>query len=242
MRPPIDVDGLKEDIASASPEQRIQLLEMLQSSAGIQELVKAGLLKWEDLMKENPPAGEPGHVSNPDGGKPPDMIIDAEGLDKLQTALEAFMQRKQINEATERASYAQQVTRPGPRRSVGGFLPGKSGRQEPLDGTVPRPGAAARSAQRGMDRRGAHQDQLAQAVAKERNMRRDSSAKERHPEEQCLRRLRTSPRNELRGWCQTHRHTALGSRYVGRRPGPAAAARLARHQAVRGRDRPAALC
>ena len=40
--PPIDVDGLKKDIASASPEQRIRLLELLQSSAGIQELVKAG--------------------------------------------------------------------------------------------------------------------------------------------------------------------------------------------------------
>ena len=38
------------------------MLELLQSPAGIQELAKAGLLKWEDLMKENPPAGEPGHV------------------------------------------------------------------------------------------------------------------------------------------------------------------------------------
>ena len=45
VQAPIDVGGLKQDLQSASPEQRIRLLELLQSSAGIQELVKAGLLK-----------------------------------------------------------------------------------------------------------------------------------------------------------------------------------------------------
>ena len=121
---PIDVGGIKKDLASASPEQRIRILEILQSSTGIQELVKAGLLKWEDLMKKNPDEGQPGHISNP-GGQPPEMIIDADGLNKLQTALEEFTRRKQINQTTERATYAREVTQAGPRKSTGGFLPGK---------------------------------------------------------------------------------------------------------------------
>ena len=49
---------------------RINLLQELQRNPQLQDLVKAGLMRWDDIMIKNPPATDSNHVSNPDGDDP----------------------------------------------------------------------------------------------------------------------------------------------------------------------------
>ena len=73
----------------ASPDERIQLLQELQRSPELQDLVKAGLMNWDDMLVKNPPAGSDKHVSNPDGDDPA-YVIDSEKLADLRRKLAAY--------------------------------------------------------------------------------------------------------------------------------------------------------
>ena len=61
--------------------EKIKLLEVLQMDPNLQALVKAGLFKWDEIMKDND-----GSVVSPDGSKPP-KIIDESKLKDLQSKL-----------------------------------------------------------------------------------------------------------------------------------------------------------
>ena len=115
------IQRAKDELEGASPMERIRLLEVLQASPGIQELVKAGLFKWQDIMKPNPTGPE--HVSNPDGADPA-MVIDAASLDKLQTALLQYAQRQQTTKTIDIQRYAQQTSTAGNKTGTG-FFPGR---------------------------------------------------------------------------------------------------------------------
>ena len=73
----------------ASPDERIQLLQELQRSPELQDLVKAGLMDWSDMLIKNPPAGSDKHVSNPDGDDPA-YVINSEKLADLRRKLAAY--------------------------------------------------------------------------------------------------------------------------------------------------------
>ena len=115
------IQRAKNELEGASPMERIRLLEVLQASPGIQELVKAGLFKWQDIMKPNPTGPE--HVSNPDGADPA-MVIDAASLDKLQTALLQYAQQQQTTKSIDIQRYAQQTSTAGIKPGTG-FYPGR---------------------------------------------------------------------------------------------------------------------
>jgi len=115
------IQRAKDELEGASPMERIRLLEVLQASPGIQELVKAGLFKWQDIMKPNPTGPE--HVSNPDGADPA-MVIDAASLDKLQAALLQYAQQQQTTKTIDIQRYAQQTSTAGNKPGTG-FYPGR---------------------------------------------------------------------------------------------------------------------
>ena len=76
-------------LKGASPDERIQLLQELQRNPELQDLVKAGLMEWNDLLVKNPPAGSDNHVSNPDGDDP-EYVIDSKKLADLRRKLAAY--------------------------------------------------------------------------------------------------------------------------------------------------------
>ena len=131
------IQRAKDELEGASPMERIRLLEVLQASPGIQELVKAGLFKWQDIMKPNPTGPE--HVSNPDGADPA-MVIDAASLDKLQTALLQYAQQQQTTKTIDIQRYAQQTSTAGIKTGTG-FYPGRSVYTFPrhIPGSLPNP-------------------------------------------------------------------------------------------------------
>jgi hypothetical protein len=131
------IQRAKDELEGASPMDRIRLLEVLQASPGIQELVKAGLFKWQDIMKPNPTGPE--HVSNPDGADPA-MVIDAASLDKLQTALLQYAQQQQTTKTIDIQRYAQQTSTAGIKPGTG-FYPGRSVYTFPrhIPGSLPNP-------------------------------------------------------------------------------------------------------
>jgi hypothetical protein len=131
------IQRAKDELEGASPMERIRLLEVLQASPGIQELVKAGLFKWQDIMKPNPTGPE--HVSNPDGADPA-MVIDAASLDKLQTALLQYAQQQQTTKTIDIQRYAQQTSTAGIKPGTG-FYPGRSVYTFPrhIPGSLPNP-------------------------------------------------------------------------------------------------------
>eukprot|EP01043_Picozoa_sp_COSAG02_P038547 COSAG02_NODE_2981_length_7624_cov_3.557475_7_plen_64_part_00 len=49
------LSSASSNLKGASPDERVKLLETLQSDPQLQELVKAGLMNWNDLMRPNPP-------------------------------------------------------------------------------------------------------------------------------------------------------------------------------------------
>ena len=129
------IQRAKDELAGASPLERIRLLEVLQSSPGIQELVKAGLFDWREIMKPNPSG--PDHVSNPDGADP-EMVVDGSSLDKLQSALLEYAQRQQNAQTANLQHYAQDRATPGSKKSTG-FYPDRDVFMYPrhIAGTLP---------------------------------------------------------------------------------------------------------
>ena len=83
------IAGASGKLNGASPDERIQLLQELQRSPELQDLVKAGLMNWDDMLIKNPPAGSDKHVSNPDGDDPA-YVIDSEKLADLRRKLAAY--------------------------------------------------------------------------------------------------------------------------------------------------------
>jgi hypothetical protein len=83
------IAGASGKLNGASPDERIQLLQELQRSPELQDLVKAGLMNWDDMLVKNPPAGSDKHVSNPDGDDPA-YVIDSEKLADLRRKLAAY--------------------------------------------------------------------------------------------------------------------------------------------------------
>ena len=105
--------GLK----GASPDERVQLLETLQNDPQLRELVKAGLMSWDDVMRPNPAEGSEGHVPGVGAGKP---VIDSKKLAALQSKLSTAAQ-KQANDLRR----VQQVVER--RRTTAGAVPAAAG-------------------------------------------------------------------------------------------------------------------
>lgn len=108
-------------LKGASPDERVKLLETLQSDPQLQELVRAGLMNWSDLMRPNPAKGSEGHVASVDEGDP---VIDPTKLAALQSKLSTAAQR-QANDLTR----VQQVVER--RRTTPGAVPATSGAMFP---------------------------------------------------------------------------------------------------------------
>ena len=96
----------------ASSEVRIQLLEELQRNSQLQELVKAGLMRWDDLMIKNPPATDSNNVSNPDGDNP-EYVIDRTKLVDLQRKLSDYASKQSATLGNLQQTIARRRTTPG---------------------------------------------------------------------------------------------------------------------------------
>ena len=96
----------------ASSEVRIQLLEELQRNSQLQALVKAGLMRWDDLMIKNPPATDSNHVSNPDGDNP-EYVIDRTKLVDLQRKLSDYASKQSATLGNLQQAVARRRTTPG---------------------------------------------------------------------------------------------------------------------------------
>ena len=96
----------------ASSEVRIQLLEELQRNSQLQALVKAGLMRWDDLMIKNPPATDSNHVSNPDGDNP-EYVIDRTKLVDLQRKLSDYASKQSATLGNLQQTIARRRTTPG---------------------------------------------------------------------------------------------------------------------------------
>jgi hypothetical protein len=105
------------NLKGASPDERVKLLGTLQSDPQLQELVKAGLMNWNDLMRPNPPEKTEGHVAGVEAGEP---VLDPTKLAALQSKLSTAAQ-KQANELTR----VQQVVER--RRTTPGAVPASAG-------------------------------------------------------------------------------------------------------------------
>ena len=109
------IAGASGKLNGASPDERIQLLQELQRSPELQDLVKAGLMNWDDMLIKNPPAGSDKHVSNPDGDDPA-YVIDSEKLADLRRKLAAY--------GTKQAASLQNVQEAvARRRTTAGSVP-----------------------------------------------------------------------------------------------------------------------
>ena len=109
------IAGASGKLNGASPDERIQLLQELQRSPELQDLVKAGLMNWDDMLVKNPPAGSDKHVSNPDGDDPA-YVIDSEKLADLRRKLAAYGTKQ----AADLQNVQEAVAR---RRTTAGSVP-----------------------------------------------------------------------------------------------------------------------
>ena len=95
----------------ASSEVRIDLLQELQRNPQLQDLVKAGLMRWDDLMIKNPPATDSNHVSNPDGDDP-EYVIDRKKLVGLQRKLSDYQTKQTASLSNVQQAVARRRTTP----------------------------------------------------------------------------------------------------------------------------------
>ena len=96
----------------ASSEVRIDLLQELQRNPQLQDLVKAGLMRWDDIMIKNPPATDSNHVSNPDGDDP-EYVIDRKKLVDLQRKLSDYQTKQTATLSNVQQTMARRRTTPG---------------------------------------------------------------------------------------------------------------------------------
>lgn len=95
----------------ASSEVRIDLLQELQRNPQLQDLVKTGLMRWDDIMIKNPPATDSNHVSNPDGDDP-EYVIDRKKLVGLQRKLSDYQTKQTASLSNVQQAVARRRTTP----------------------------------------------------------------------------------------------------------------------------------
>eukprot|EP01043_Picozoa_sp_COSAG02_P033622 COSAG02_NODE_2303_length_9183_cov_6.229369_7_plen_252_part_00 len=105
----------------ASSEVRIDLLQELQRNPQLQDLVKAGLMRWDDIMIKNPPATDSNHVSNPDGDDP-EYVIDRKKLVDLQRKLSDYQVKQTSGLSNVQQAIARRRTTPGVVPSAGNAI------------------------------------------------------------------------------------------------------------------------
>jgi hypothetical protein len=125
----------------ASPDERIQLLQELQRSPELQDLVKAGLMNWDDMLVKNPPAGSDNHVSNP-AGDDPAYVIDSKKLADLRRKLAAYGAKQTATLQNVQQAVARRRTTPGSVPSAqDAIFPGVKVWTPVAWAPAPRPGA-----------------------------------------------------------------------------------------------------
>jgi len=125
----------------ASPDERIQLLQELQRSPELQDLVKAGLMNWDDMLVKNPPADSDNHVSNP-AGDDPAYVIDSKKLADLRRKLAAYGAKQTATLQNVQQAVARRRTTPGSVPSAqDAIFPGVKVWTPVAWAPAPRPGA-----------------------------------------------------------------------------------------------------
>ena len=112
----------KSRSAGASPALSHQILAQLQGDPSLARLARDGLLRWEDIVHENPAEGAAGHVAGVEVGAP--VLIPA----KLQTVYDnlALVQQRDSAKLTGAVEVNNEArTTPGFRPGGEGFYPGR---------------------------------------------------------------------------------------------------------------------
>ena len=110
-----DLNEIEKRIHGASSLEKIKLLEAMQLDPNLRAMVQAGLLSWNELMKNND-----GSVVAPDGTKP-SMIIDEDKLKDVQSKLLKLGLQQQQETDIRVQQYQKQRTIPGPKTGTGFF-------------------------------------------------------------------------------------------------------------------------
>jgi hypothetical protein len=124
------------ELEGASPMDKVKLLEVFQMDPNLQALVRAGLFKWDDVLKAND-----GSVVLPDGSRPT-KIIDQNKLSTLRNTLQTVSTRMESVALEQVQIREQRRATPGPKTSrADGFFPGVNVYMPPryLPGRLPNP-------------------------------------------------------------------------------------------------------
>lgn len=118
-----------------SPYQKTQLMTQLLQSPVLTQMVKLGLLRWQDLTKPND-----GTYKDPDGSAP-DLMLDMAAIAKIKADLDAMVAQQNAQSIRDVIVRRRQRTVPGPKASRGGPFPGKKVYMGPryLPGRLPNP-------------------------------------------------------------------------------------------------------
>ena len=138
------MDALKkagDELPGASSEARIHLLQELQGNRELQEMVKAGLMQWSDLIVKNPAPGTDNYVSNPDGDDPK-YVIDSSKLTGLRRKLADYGTKQAGDLRNVQQAIARRRTTPGAVPSAGdAIFPGVKVWTPAAWAAAPMPGA-----------------------------------------------------------------------------------------------------
>ena len=124
------------ELEGASPMDKVKLLEVFQMDPNLQALVRAGLFKWDDVLKAND-----GSVMLPDGSRPT-KIIDQNKLSTLRNTLQTVSTRMESVALEQVQVRERRRATPGPKTSrADGFFPGVNVYMPPryLPGRLPNP-------------------------------------------------------------------------------------------------------
>jgi hypothetical protein len=124
------------ELEGASPMDKVKLLEVFQMDPNLQALVRAGLFKWDDVLKAND-----GSVVLPDGSRPT-KIIDQNKLSTLRNTLQTVSTRMESVALEQVQVRERRRATPGPKTSrADGFFPGVNVYMPPryLPGRLPNP-------------------------------------------------------------------------------------------------------
>jgi hypothetical protein len=114
---------------------KVKLLEVFQMDPNLQALVRAGLFKWDDVLK-----AKDGSVVLPDGSRPT-KIIDQNKLSTLRNTLQTVSTRIESVALEQVQIRERRRATPGPKTSTDGFFPGVKVYMGPryLPGRLPNP-------------------------------------------------------------------------------------------------------
>ena len=121
------------ELQGASPLERIDLLKVLQRDPNLQEMARAGLFKWSDVLKKNPSAD-----AGADGARH-SQVIDEQKLTALQSMLLSVGRQQQDMSALSVMKFERQRVTSGAKASPNGFFPNVKVWAPPryLDGQLP---------------------------------------------------------------------------------------------------------